>query len=181
VLQHFEFVRRAIDAIRTLALKFFTPKEFRAVMLFLFAGFAVLCYRGGKRMVYHFFPKLADSTEIVTTHRNDSLFALLSRKDFVRDSLNFYIPEDTLARARADKSSPVPSKKSALLAPRCICLNTSGEDSLMLLPGIGKSMAERIVGYRSTRGKFRRLEELMNIQGLGEKKFDRIAPFLRLN
>ena len=47
--------------------------------------------------------------------------------------------------------------------------------------GVGKVTAQRILQYRSKRGRFRDVREVMNIQGIGEKKFKEMAQYLRLN
>jgi competence protein ComEA len=50
-------------------------------------------------------------------------------------------------------------------------LNTANATELEALPGIGASTAARIVEYRTKNGPFKKIEELMNVQGIGEKSF----------
>jgi comEA protein len=50
-------------------------------------------------------------------------------------------------------------------------LNTATVAQLESLPGIGARTAERIVEYRQKNGGFKKIEELMNVQGVGEKSF----------
>ncbi|MBS1904301.1 MAG: helix-hairpin-helix domain-containing protein [Bacteroidetes bacterium] len=170
-----------VARLRNIALKFFTPQEYRAVLLFIAAGLAVLCWRAGRTIVTRHIPLLRDSAIVAATHRNDSLFALLSRKDFVRDSLEFWMPAESLGIDNERKMGGGLSKKERDLTAGCISLNGSSADSLALLPGIGKAMAARIVAYRTERGRFRRLSEIMNIHGVGEKTYERIVRYLRLN
>lgn len=50
-------------------------------------------------------------------------------------------------------------------------LNTASAAELEKLPGIGPKVAGRIVEYRQKKGPFKKIEELMNVQGIGEKSF----------
>ena len=59
-------------------------------------------------------------------------------------------------------------------------INTAGVDELVALPGIGKAYAERIVEYRQKNGPFKRVEDILNVRGIGEKTFERIKDRLTL-
>ena len=55
-------------------------------------------------------------------------------------------------------------------------LNTASATDLEGLPGIGAKTAARIVEYRQKNGPFKKVEELMNVRGVGEKNFVKLKP-----
>lgn len=59
-----------------------------------------------------------------------------------------------------------------------ININTAYAPDLMLLPGVGPVMAERIVEYREQKGPFKKPEDLMKVKGIGEKKFDQLKQWI---
>jgi competence ComEA-like helix-hairpin-helix protein len=57
-------------------------------------------------------------------------------------------------------------------------INLAYPADLELLPGVGKVTAERIIEYRERNNGFRNIEDLMNVKGIGQKKFDRIKGYI---
>ena len=60
------------------------------------------------------------------------------------------------------------AQEPAAVQKSTINLNTATIDQLMTLPGIGRKTAERILEHRAKSGGFKKIEELMNVQGIGE-------------
>ena len=77
-------------------------------------------------------------------------------------------------------SVSVMAQKSAPAATEKINLNSATAEQLQSIPGIGPATAKNIVDYRTKIGKFNRLEEIINVKGIGEKKFQKIKDRLTL-
>ena len=75
--------------------------------------------------------------------------------------------------AHADAQQPPAAPRAA-----AIDLNSATVADLETLPGIGRSTAERIVEHRKKTGGFKKIEELMNVKGIGEKSFLRLKPLI---
>ena len=64
-------------------------------------------------------------------------------------------------------------------APRHVVdLNRATAKELESLPGIGTVLAERMIAYRKSVGRFRTVEDLREVAGIGAKKFDRLKPLV---
>ena len=74
-------------------------------------------------------------------------------------------------------ASPQP-QEAAAAAKSTINLNTATADQLTSLPGIGPKTAERILEYRTKSGGFKKIEEMMNVKGIGEKSFLKLKPLV---
>lgn len=61
-----------------------------------------------------------------------------------------------------------------------ISINEASKQQLEQLPGVGESLAQRIVDYRQAQGRFQNLEDLKNVSGIGEKKYAALAGMIRL-
>lgn len=63
-------------------------------------------------------------------------------------------------------------------SPARLDLNAATLKELSELPGIGEVLAQRILDYRETAGGFRRVEELLNVEGIGNRKLEAILDYL---
>jgi competence protein ComEA len=70
------------------------------------------------------------------------------------------------------------AQKGKAASTEKVNLNTATLEQLQTLPGIGPAMAKRVIEYRSKVGKFNKIEEIINVKGIGEKKFQKIKERL---
>jgi len=57
-------------------------------------------------------------------------------------------------------------------------INTVRPDDLKLIPGVGEVLAENIVAWRERIGRFEKLDQLMEVKGIKEKKLSKLRPYL---
>jgi competence protein ComEA len=84
----------------------------------------------------------------------------------------------SLAAAQEPKATGRSAPATAAAAATPLNLNTATAAQLESLPGIGARTAERIVEYRQKNGGFKKIEELMNVRGVGEKSFLKLKPLI---
>ena len=61
---------------------------------------------------------------------------------------------------------------------KIININKANETDLQTLPGIGASLAGRIVEYRNSNGKFNEIEDIKNVSGIGDSKYENIKNLI---
>ncbi len=85
----------------------------------------------------------------------------------------------TSSHRTSDHHSTGRSGTHKLQAGQTLDINTAGEAELTQLPGVGPSLARRIVEYRQANGPFATIDDIQNVSGVGPSKFAKMAPFLR--
>lgn len=79
------------------------------------------------------------------------------------------------------KSAPsVKKKKKTLPAENSININKAGLQSLIQLPGIGEKTAQKILDLRKLKGKFGKIEELLEVKGIGPSKLGKIRKYVTI-
>ncbi len=91
---------------------------------------------------------------------------------------------DTGTTVTVTEATESPTAAASTTAPQTVPgkvnINTATKEELMTLDGIGEVLAEHILAYRNQYGGFDSLEELMQVSGIGEKRFAAIQPYITL-
>ena len=102
----------------------------------------------------------------------------------LEDGMKIYIPsikdkEEDIEQIEGDyltetKSENISTEKGTKKNDGKVNINTATEAELDTLPGIGPATADKIIQYREETGKFKKIEDIKNVKGIGESKFENI-------
>ncbi len=156
-----------------------TEKKYLALTLFFLAtGTGIKAYRHAKvRIGPMEDPVFAALDSLPSQPKIDTAIASSTNlvDTVVRDSTKSGAAEHSQLSSRPLASSV---HKSTFFGK--VSLNQASATELTEISGIGVKTAETIVQYRKEHGPFRDLRELLQVKGIGEKKFEKIRPFLLL-
>ena len=121
-------------------------------------------------------PSVREAIEKAGGLKGDALFDHTSTSDVLETGTLLTVTEES-SREIGIKIGRMDAKKLFVFAIPLDLNRVSAED-LCLISGIGESLAREIVAYREKRKGFRSVEELRNVKGIGDKKYDAFKPFL---
>jgi len=124
-----------------------------------FANFLTVLNRDPENKMYN-----NDTNQLENLNLNNEELSKISK---------LQIFEDTTKNKLKKKS-----KKGADLKEKSININTASKSELMLLPGVGEATAEKIIKYREEHNGFKQIEEIMEVKGIGIKKFEKMKLYI---
>lgn len=91
----------------------------------------------------------------------------------IKDDTNTYISKrsDNIELAQSTKNNNTNNK---------VNINTANQTELERLPGIGASIATKIISYRNKNGKFINIEDIKKVNGIGESKYEKIKDLIKV-
>lgn len=116
--------------------------------------------------------RLIDAVELAGGLKKDADLDKINLAKKLSDEEKIYIPkigEEYIEEVYKSSNSSTTSGK--------ININTCTKEELMSLPGIGEVLADRIMKYRSE-NKFQTIEDIKNVSGIGEKRFEDIKDLI---
>lgn len=114
--------------------------------------------------------RVGDAVEAAGGATKKADLARLNLAERVYDGQKIYVPrKGEYSETAASSAAEAPGQTG----PKLININTAGREELMELSGIGGVYADRILQYRKDHGPFSSIEEICNVQGIGEKTFEK--------
>lgn len=105
--------------------------------------------------------------------REDAQKEALNLAEKVVDGERIYIPSQV-------EVSPTESEGVPFEGEKKIHLNQASKEELMKLQGVGEAKAEAILQYRQEHGGFQKVEDILNVSGIGEKLFEKIQEEIEI-
>lgn len=98
----------------------------------------------------------------------------------LEDGQKLYIPstEEDVESILMENGENIIKESNILGSSKTININKADESELEEIPGVGPAMASKIVNYRKENGEFKTIEDLKNISGIGEKKFEAMREYI---
>ena len=129
--------------------------------------------------------RIADAVKIAGGLKEDADLKQINLAYILEDGMKINIPskneitngtinntENYITKENLNSSNNAKTSK--------VNINSATQTELETLPGIGPSTALKIINYRKEKGKFNKIEDIKNVNGIGENKFNKIKEFIKI-
>jgi competence protein ComEA len=123
--------------------------------------------------------RIIDLIKLAGGAKADAFLESINLAEILTDSQKVYIPSK-LEAADYGPGDLQNGISGGEVNNRLVNVNFAGLNELELLPGIGPELAQRIIDYRNNTGSFKNKEDLKNVTGIGEKKFEAIKDLITI-
>ena len=126
--------------------------------------------------------RIQDAIEAAGGATQEADFSKINLAYILEDGMKIYIPkigeEEAYITKDSGEATTTTNEKAEGTKELMININTASQDELERLPGIGQSTANKIINYRKENGKFTKIEDIQNVSGIGEAKFNNIKNYI---
>ena len=132
--------------------------------------------------------RIIDAIEAAGGVRDDADLSKINLAYVIEDGIKIYVPsindkedEDEYVVKNSGKeiiTGNSSGKNESTSEKIMVNINTATAVDFQKLPGVGESIANRIIAYRNENGKFKNIEDLKNVSGIGESKFSNIRAYV---
>lgn len=134
--------------------------------------------------------RIADGIEKAGGLTEDANIKEINLAYVLEDGMKVYIPRKNENNQVKDETSIYVSKEneskntsnniSTNVKSNKININIATQTELETLPGIGPSIATKIINYRKENGKFNTVEDIKKVSGIGDSKYSQIKDFIKV-
>lgn len=105
-------------------------------------------------------------------------------KDIIKDDTDLYVSKESeglaLNYGSNSKNTSITKSEGDKKKSSKVNINTATNTELENLPGIGPSTAAKIIDYRNNNGRFKVVEDIKNVSGIGDSKFNKIKNLIKV-
>ena len=124
--------------------------------------------------------RIVDAIEAAGGETDDADLAKLNLAYVLNDGEKIYVPSKSEQNQEIEYVTTASGGDSMSSNSSIININTAGQTELMELPGIGESIANKIIAYREENGKFKTIEDIKNVPGIGDSKSANIKDMIKV-
>ena len=134
--------------------------------------------------------RIADCIEKAGGLSTDANIKNINLAYLLEDGMKIYIPKISDSNQTEDETSIYVSNDNEenksnenntnINKENKININTATQTELETLPGIGPSTATKIINYRKEKGKFKDIEDIKNVRGIGDSKYKQIKDLIKI-
>ena len=130
--------------------------------------------------------RIKDIIEMAGGLRDDAEIDEINLADMLEDGMKIKVPskndkEKTLENITKENTTSNTNSNIGINKQNTkININTASQQELENLPGIGESTAFKIIKYRKEKGKFSKIEDIKNVNGIGDNKFNKIKDLIKV-
>jgi len=88
--------------------------------------------------------------------------------------------KDAKSKTKKEETKQAQTEKTGEAKSDLVNINAASLEQLTTLPRVGPSIGQRILDFRKEHGQFKKLEELMNVKGIGPKTYEKLKELIRL-
>ena len=128
--------------------------------------------------------RISDAIEAVGGLNKDADLTNINLAYILEDGEKIYIPkkgeqvQTEITSTSSDFQNSISSSSSSSSKNNKININRATQTELETIPGVGPSTALKIINYREKNGKFASIEDIKNISGIGDAKYEKMKDFI---
>lgn len=132
--------------------------------------------------------RIADAIEKAGGLTQEADLSDINLAYLLEDGMKIYIPNQNERQENNEKTENIPKAENTPsmqiqdtnTKQDVININTATQEELDTLPGIGPATAAKIIAYRKEKGKFKQKEEIKEVSGIGEAKYEKIKEYISI-